>query len=210
MSQCIAPACTHTSALAVHEPIPLCSIFYPEDYPPSLRLGKGLLRQAARELDIGFATLIRLLDAGTSSDASSKATDQSDFVDRNEADSDREVLSLQQNGHHNKPVDKVGSMASAGHIEFAPTSEQYLGPAKPEDTQVKGSIVITIVEKLTSKDRSKRTDVAEAIIIEGASSGHGRKSIVESLVTSFAEGLGEGLVQAAGSLAKRFIVKKRS
>lgn len=86
------------------------------------RIGPGglSLRQASRELDIGFATLKRLLDAGMPSNASNKATDQSDFVDRNGADSDREVLSLQQNGHHNKPVDMVGSMASAVHLVHRP------------------------------------------------------------------------------------------
>jgi hypothetical protein len=88
----------------------------------SARIGPGglSLRQAARELDIGFATLKRLLDAGMPSVASSKATDKPDFVDLNGADSDREVLSLQQNGHDNKPVDKVGSPASGVHLVHRP------------------------------------------------------------------------------------------
>ena len=86
------------------------------------RIGPGglSLGQAARELDIGFATLKRLLDTGMLSDASKKAPTRSNPVERTEADSDREVLSLQQNGHSNKPVDKVDSKASAVHLVHGP------------------------------------------------------------------------------------------
>jgi len=86
------------------------------------RIGPGglSLRQAARELDIGFATLKRLLDAGMPSDALREISAQADPVVRNGSGPGQIGLALIESGHHNKPVDKVGSPVSAVHLVHGP------------------------------------------------------------------------------------------
>ena len=86
------------------------------------RIGPGglSLRQAARDLDIGFATLKRLLDAGMPSDASRENSAQADPLARNGSGPGQIDIALIKSGHHNKPVDKVGSPATAVHLVHGP------------------------------------------------------------------------------------------
>ena len=69
------------------------------------RVGPGglSLRQAARDLDIGFATLKRLLDAGMPTDALRENSAQADPVVRNGSGTGQISLALIESGHHNKP-----------------------------------------------------------------------------------------------------------
>ena len=86
------------------------------------RIGPGglSLRQAARDLDIGFATLKRLLDAGMPTDALKEYSAHADPVVRNGSGHGQIGLELSESGHLNKPVDKVGSPASAVHLVHRP------------------------------------------------------------------------------------------